>query len=80
MGRTARAGKKGKCVLIVMEEEKKLIDTLREAGVTEMRTWAELTEPEYCEDCGVPLYPNHAGEVVHAEMPEDAEPDGTHFH
>ena len=55
-------------------------DTLREAGVTEMRTWSELTEPEYCEDCGVPLYPNHAGEVVHAEMPEDAEPEGTHFH
>jgi hypothetical protein len=55
-------------------------ETLREAGVTEMRTWAELTEPEYCEDCGVPLYPNHVGEVVHAEMPEDAEPEGTHFH
>jgi hypothetical protein len=45
-----------------------------------MRTWSELTEPEYCEDCGVPLYPNHVGEVVHAEMPEDAEPEGTHFH
>ncbi len=55
-------------------------ETLREAGVTEMRTWSELTEPEYCEDCGVPLYPNHVGEVVHAEMPEDAEPEGTHFH
>lgn len=55
-------------------------DTLREAGVTEMRTWAELTEPEFCEDCGVPLYPNHVGEVVHAEMPEDAEPESTHFH
>ena len=55
-------------------------ETLREAGVTEMRTWSELTEPEFCEDCGVPLYPNHVGEVVHAEMPEDAEPEGTHFH
>jgi hypothetical protein len=55
-------------------------ETLREAGVTEMRIWNELTEPEYCEDCGVPLYPNHVGEVVHAEMPEDAEPENTHFH
>jgi hypothetical protein len=55
-------------------------ETLREAGVTDVRTWADVTEPEYCEDCGVPLYPNHAGEVVHAEMPEDAEPEGTHFH
>jgi hypothetical protein len=55
-------------------------ETLREAGVTELRTWSELTEPEFCEDCGVPLYPNHVGEVVHAEMPEDAEPEATHFH
>jgi hypothetical protein len=55
-------------------------ETLRDAGVSEMRTWSELTEPEYCEDCGVPLYPNHVGEVVHAEMPEDAEPEGAHFH
>ena len=28
----------------------------------------------------LPLYPNHVGEIVHAEMPEDAEPEGTHFH
>ena len=55
-------------------------ETLREAGVTEMRTWAEVTEPEYCEDCGAPLFPNHEGEVVHAEMPADAEPEATHFH
>lgn len=55
-------------------------ETLREAGVTDIRTWSELTEPEYCEDCGAPLFPNHAGEVVHAEMPEDAEPEATHFH
>jgi len=55
-------------------------ETLREAGVQEMRTWAELTEPEYCEDCGTPLFPNHVGDVVHAEMPEDAQPETTHFH
>lgn len=55
-------------------------EVLREAGVSVMRTWTDLTEPEFCEDCGVPLYPNHVGEIVHAEMPEDAEPEGTHFH
>jgi len=55
-------------------------DTLREAGVTEMRTWSDITEPEFCEDCGAPLFPNHVGDVVHAEMPEDAEPEATHFH
>ncbi len=55
-------------------------DTLREAGITELRTWSKLTEPDYCEDCSAPLYPNPVGEVVHAEMPADAEPDGEHFH
>lgn len=55
-------------------------EVLREAGVSDIGTWAELTEPEFCEDCGAPLYPNHAGDVVHAEMPDDVEPEGTHFH
>lgn len=55
-------------------------ETLREAGVSELRVWPEVTEPEYCEDCGAPLYPNHKGEVVHAELPEDVEPESTHFH
>ncbi len=55
-------------------------EVLREVGVAEMRLWPDLTEPEFCEDCGVPLYPNGRGEVVHAEMPGDVEPDSTHFH
>jgi hypothetical protein len=55
-------------------------DTLREAGVTEVRTWSQLTEPEFCEDCAAPLFPNHVGEVMHAEMPEESSPEGTHFH
>jgi len=55
-------------------------DTLREAGVAEIRVWPELNEPEFCEDCGVPLYPDMKGEIVHAEMPDDVEPETTHFH
>lgn len=55
-------------------------ETLRETGVSEVRTWPELNEPEFCEDCGVPLYPNAKGEIVHAEMPDDVEPEATHFH
>jgi hypothetical protein len=55
-------------------------ETLREAGVGEFRVWPDVTEPEYCEDCGAPLYPNHKGDVVHAEMPGDTEPESTHFH
>jgi hypothetical protein len=55
-------------------------DILREANVGELRVWPDVTEPEYCEDCGAPLFPNHKGEVVHAEMPADAEPESVHFH
>ena len=54
--------------------------TLRESGVTEVRVWPELNEPEFCDDCGSPLYPNVKGEIVHADMPEDLEPETTHFH
>lgn len=55
-------------------------DVLREAGVTDVRIWPEVNEPEYCEDCGVPLYPSLKGEIVHAEMPDDIEPETSHFH
>lgn len=54
--------------------------TLRESGVTEVRVWPDVSEPEFCEDCGSPLYPNVKGEIVHADMPEDLEPETTHFH
>lgn len=55
-------------------------ETLREVGVTDIRLWPEVNEPDYCEDCGAPLYPNSKGEVVHAEMPGDVEPESAHFH
>ena len=57
-------------------------DALHEAGITEIRVWAELSEPEFCEDCGAPLYPNPKGEVAHTETPDEGEPQtgGGHFH
>ncbi|MBW6495504.1 MAG: DUF2863 family protein, partial [Burkholderiaceae bacterium] len=55
-------------------------ETLREVGVTDVRLWPEMTEPDYCEDCGAPLFPNGKGDVVHAEMPADIEPESAHFH
>lgn len=55
-------------------------EVLREVGVSEVRLWRDLSEPEFCDDCGVPLYPNGKGEIVHAEMPGDVEPESTHFH
>ncbi len=54
--------------------------TLRESGVTEIRVWPDLNEPEFCEDCGSPLYPNVKSDIVHADMPEDLEPETSHFH
>ncbi|MFM7571127.1 MAG: DUF2863 family protein [Betaproteobacteria bacterium] len=55
-------------------------ELLRSLGVSDIRSWPDLREPDFCEDCGVPLYPNCKGEAVHAEMPADIEPEASHFH
>lgn len=57
-----------------------VVALLKECGVTDIRKHPGRFDPEYCDDCGVPLYPDPLGEVVHAEMPEDAEPSAPHFH
>ena len=55
-------------------------DTLKEAGVHEIFKHAMLFGLEMCEDCGVPLFPDRSGEVVHAEMPEDTPSEHPLFH
>lgn len=55
-------------------------DTLKDAGVQDIFRHAMLFEPEMCEDCGVPLFPDRSGEVVHAEMPEDSPSQQPLFH
>lgn len=55
-------------------------ETLREAGVKEVRVWPDLNEAEFCEDCGAPLYPDPKGDIVHAEMPDGSEAEVSHFH
>jgi hypothetical protein len=57
-----------------------IVALLKETGVTDIRRHAGRFEPEYCDDCGVPLYADPLGEIVHAEMPEDADPAQPHFH
>ncbi|GLU35334.1 DUF2863 family protein [Trinickia caryophylli] len=57
-----------------------IVALLKEAGISDIRRHAGRFEPEYCDDCGVPLYADPLGEIVHAEMPEDAEPAQPHFH
>lgn len=53
---------------------------LKECGVNDIRRLPGILTPEFCEDCGAPYFPNPNGEMVHAELPEDAETAPTHFH
>jgi hypothetical protein len=53
---------------------------LAEVGVTEVKKLPGTFTPEYCEDCGAPLFANSDGEIVHAELPEEADTKAAHFH
>ena len=44
---------------------------LRECGIADIRVIDHVFPLEYCDDCGVPLYPNSDDEAVHAELPEN---------
>ena len=57
-----------------------VIAQLTEVGVTEIKKLAGTFTPEYCEDCGAPLFANGDGEIVHAELPEEADTHTAHFH
>lgn len=59
---------------------KKICDALNDAGVEDVFRHAMLFEPELCDDCGAPLFPDRSGEAVHAEMPEDAPTQQPLFH
>lgn len=57
-----------------------IVALLRACGITHIKRHSERFPMEFCDDCGAPLYPDAEGELMHAEMPEDA-PSGTgHFH
>ena len=45
---------------------------LRETGVKEVLFLDHHFPMEFCDDCGAPFFPNTDGELVHAEMPEQA--------
>lgn len=57
-----------------------IIALLREAGITRIEKPEVLFPPEFCDDCGAPLFCDHAEEMVHAEMPEEAAQQGGHLH
>ena len=57
-----------------------VLGQLSEVGVTEVKRLPGTFTPEFCEDCGAPLFANSEGEIVHAEMPEEADTQSAHFH
>ena len=57
-----------------------ILALLKEHGVVCEKRHQERFPLEYCDDCGAPLFADAAGELVHAEMPEDAPQGTTHLH
>jgi len=57
-----------------------VVAQLNECGITEVKRLTGTFTPEYCEDCGAPLFANGEGEIVHAELPEEADTHTAHFH
>jgi hypothetical protein len=58
-----------------------LIDeVLRQLRVTEITRLTGLFAPEFCDDCGAPLFFDHEGEAVHAALPDDADLPASHVH
>ena len=57
-----------------------IIGYLNEAGITHIKRHNERFVAEYCDDCGAPLFADPTGELVHAEMPDDAPAGNEHFH
>jgi hypothetical protein len=35
---------------------------------------------EFCDDCGMPMFPTPEGETAHAELPEDGAQAPAHLH
>ncbi|MDR3353056.1 MAG: DUF2863 family protein [Zoogloeaceae bacterium] len=46
---------------------------LRECGVKDIVILDHHLPMEFCDDCGAPLFPTADGELVHADMPEQAD-------
>ncbi len=83
------------CVWPVLSKEEAVIDAvdstlvdmpesiaalLKELGVAEVRRLPGVQQPEYCDDCGAPYFPNYLGEMLHPELPEETDMEPVHFH
>ncbi len=52
----------------------------KECKIGEVLKLPELFAPEFCEDCGAPLFVDADKEMVHAELPEEADAAPAHYH
>jgi len=59
---------------------REIYDTIKAAGIDDQFRHADLYKPEMCEDCGAPMFVDRAGEIVHAEMPDDTPSQQPLFH
>lgn len=57
-----------------------IIAVLRACGIPDIKRHKERFAMESCEDCGAPLFCDPEAELVHAEMPEEAEQAPSHLH
>ncbi len=53
---------------------------LEEAGVGSVIALENRFPLEFCDDCGMPMYPTPEGETSHAELPEDLPQAPAHLH
>ncbi|MBK8738694.1 MAG: DUF2863 family protein [Betaproteobacteria bacterium] len=53
---------------------------LKEAGITDIHILPDNHFPEFCDDCGAPLFPDANGDFVHANLPEGGDSAPAHFH
>jgi len=53
---------------------------LAECKIGEVTKLSGLFAPEFCEDCGAPLFADAESEMVHPELPEEAETAVVHYH
>jgi hypothetical protein len=64
----------------VLSPVQQIIAVLRDAGVTRLQQVDTVFPPEFCDDCGSPLFCDSVEEIVHAEMPEESAQSHGHLH
>lgn len=53
---------------------------LEDSGIGGVVMLEQRFQLEFCDDCGMPLYPTADGETAHAELPEDLPQAPSHLH